>query len=84
MPDDNTEATRPRGFITGISNPSWWVEVAEGKTSLMFQLYHPDHGWLSFFFESDHAQPLGRALTKGAGVVREAAQSLPHSTATEN
>ena len=84
MPDDKTVDSRPRGFVTGVSSPSWWVEITEGKTSVMVQFYHPDHGWLSYFFEPEDAERLGRALNKGAGVVREAVESLPPSTATEN
>jgi hypothetical protein len=84
MTGENILDTRPKGYVTGVFGPVWWAGTTVGKTSIMFQLHHPDHGWLTVFFSPEEAEWLAQALIKGSAMVREAAGSLPPSTVTEN
>ncbi len=84
MADEDIFAARPKGYVTGPSSPLWWAGTTIGNMNVMFQMHHPDHGWLTFFFPPDDADRVALALLKGSAMVREAARALALSTVTEN
>jgi hypothetical protein len=55
-----------------------------GNNGSVVQLFHPDHGWLTFLFPPACADRLGLALVKQAALCDYFAGSLPLSTVTVN
>jgi hypothetical protein len=88
MADGNTAEkileTRPRGDMVAVLRPVWWTELAVGKNGSVFQLFHPDHGWLVFLFPPDCANRLGLQLVKQAALVEYFAGTLPPTTVAVN
>ena len=84
MPDETPFKTRPTTDLVAISCPSIWTEVAAGKNASLFQIHHPDHGWLTSLLPPEHAALLGMALVKHSALCEYFAGTLPPSTVTVN
>jgi len=84
MPDDNVLDSRPRGNITAILNPPWWVDTTAAKSGSIVQVHHPEYGWLSFVFPPEYANELGVALVRQAALCDYFAGTLPPPTGSVN
>jgi hypothetical protein len=84
MPDETPFKTRPTTDLVAISCPSIWTEVVSGKNASLFQIHHPDHGWLTFLLRPEDSELLGRTLIKHAALIEYFNGSLPPSTVTVN
>jgi len=84
MADDNILDTRPKGTMVAMFTPPWWVDMTAAKNGSLFQVHHPEHGWLSFVFPPEHAAMLGAALLRHSGACDHFAGTLPPSTVTVN
>jgi len=76
--------TRPKGSMVAMFGPPWYVDITNAKNGSLFQVHHPQHGWLAFVFPPEHAAMLGAALVKQSELCGYFAGTLPPSTGTVN
>ena len=78
----NDEDGRPTENVQVVSNPNWYVQPTAGGT--LFQIQHPEFGWLAFLIPRTHrATLIGLLLSQalaGETELREAEPVQPEVT----